>query len=420
MLKTGRLTRPSNGWHKRAMVERRRPRRAAVPVAAIAMLAALLACAGSGKRYACDEDAGPCSHPNTDGGHPDLPPFLGAPVVVAHDGQHDGFGDVIRYAGQAYVAYRRATYRGYDGTAQVQIARSGDRGLTWAPVSTLALPGFDLRDPKLAVFKDRLVVSFTAWDVKDPTQNRTFVRFALSDDGAAFATLDPPSLPQPFGLAAWRPRIVDGALLLPVWVADELLQHPELNHVSLLRSTDGQSFGVASTLPIGGGGTEPELLVQAGGKMLVTAPERAVLGQPQRQSFCRSTASAAGLSDWTCWTSNVHVESPALYDWKGIVLLAGRHDIGDGHKRTGLWQVIEEEKSVQLLAELDSAGDTGALGFVALDDNTALLSYYSTSRLDPRVASLGHEPTEVESIRNAFAVDVLALQLSLSSLPISR
>ena len=390
---------------------------------ALALSAA--ACAGPGHLYGCDLDAGPClPAPVGDAGLSGAP-FVSAPVLIATGDHHNGYTDVARFAGAAYAAYRHASYRGYDGAAEVRAMRSPDKGATWQPAATLSLPGYDLRDPKLTSFRDRLLVTFTAWDVKDPTQNRAFVRAALSSDGVAFTLIDPPSLPQPFGLLAWRPRAIGSdALLLPVWTADELLNHPQLDHVSLLRSSDGQTFALAGAPPIGFGGAEPEILVQSGGRLLVTAPEQQTGATPQRQSFCRTTAPSLGTSPfdtWDCWTAQgPRIETPLLWEWQGAVLLFGRRDLGDGRKRTAVWQVIEEEHSLLALAELPSFGDTGAPGLLPLDANTALLTYYTSSAGDPRAVALGHEPTEVESIRLNLQADVVAVTLTLSSAPIGK
>src|SRR5438105_13645238 len=295
--------------------------------ACLALLLAAAGCAGSGHRYGlgCDPDGGSCQTADPDGGHPGLPGFVSTPVLIAHDGRHDGYPDVARFAGQLFAVYRRGAGRALDGAAQLQVARSADEGHTWAAGPSLALPGFDVRDPKLTVFRGKLLLTFTAWDVRDPTANRAFVRAASSDDGSSLVLIDPPSLPQPYGLSAWRPRALDEALLLPVWTADQLLKHPELDRASLLRSADGVNFGVASLLPIGGGVAEPELLVQAGGKLLVTAPEQQTGSQPQRQSYCRPTRSGGATSSWDCWTApGPRIETPALFDWKGTLLLAGR------------------------------------------------------------------------------------------------
>ncbi len=384
-------------------------------------LAALIGCAGAGHRYGCDNDAGSCDqgYQNSDGGRPNLPSFLSTPVVVAHDGKHDGFADVTSFNGQVYAAYRRAPSRGYDGTAEVRIVRSADKGQTWTPSGSVALPGYDLRDPKLTLFKEKLLVSFTAWDASDPTKNRAFFRAALSSDGQTFAVLDAPSLPQPFGLSAWRPRLAANALLLPVWTADELFNHPDLDHVSLLRSTDGQSFPLASALPIGGG-AEPELLVRDGGRLLLTTPGRAIDGTPGKQSFCSSTLATDSISDWTCWTSATRVETPLLYEWSGSLLLFGRHDVGEGKRRTAIWQVLEDAQSLVLIADLDTFGDTGAPGLLQLDPSTALLLYYTSSRSDPQAQKLDHEPTEGEAISLNLSADVMALKLYLPSAPIGN
>ena len=59
--------------------------------------------------------------------------------------------------------------------------------------------------------------------------------------------IDPPTLPQPYGLSAWRPRVFGETLLLPVWTADQLFNHPELDKMSLLRSPDALNFGSSCT-----------------------------------------------------------------------------------------------------------------------------------------------------------------------------
>src|SRR5205085_6063409 len=119
---------------------------------------------------------------------------------------------------------------------------------------------------------------------------------------------------------------------------------------------------------------------QAGGKLLVTAPEQQTGSQPQRQSFCRATLSGSATSSWDCWTApGPRIETPALFDWKGTLLLAGRHDVGQGRRRVGLWQLVEDERALSLLVDIDTMGDTGAPGFVALDADRVLLTYYSTS-----------------------------------------
>src|SRR5947209_297022 len=169
MSTTCRLTRAAAHWQKP-------PTLMAGRILSALLALALFACAGPGHIYTCDADAGPClGQPGVDGGA-----FVGQQAVMAHDGQHNGYTDVAIFAGAAYSVYRHGTYRGYDGTAEVRIARSPDKGQSWQAQAAFSLPGYDLRDPKLVAFQDRLLVTFTAWDVRDPTQNRALVRARAS------------------------------------------------------------------------------------------------------------------------------------------------------------------------------------------------------------------------------------------------
>ena len=65
-----------------------------------------------------------------------------------------------------------------------------------------------------------------------------------------------------------------------------------------------------------------------------------------------------------------------------------------------------------LLAILIVAPIMAAIGYCL---QRALLTFHSTSALDPRVVALGHEPTEVETQSVAMAADVLAVELYMPS-----
>ena len=113
------------------------------------------ACAGAGKRYACDPDAGDCGSVElADGGRSDKP-FVSAPVTVWHDGQHDSSPDVVAFQGALYAAFRHAASWSVDASAQVIIVRSGDKGLSWQRQAALTAPGRDPRQPKLFLLGGR-------------------------------------------------------------------------------------------------------------------------------------------------------------------------------------------------------------------------------------------------------------------------
>lgn len=382
-------------------------------------LALAASCAGSGRYYPCNPDAGDCGSAGNlpDGGRPDTP-FVSQASTVWHDGQHDASTDLVRFSGALYAAFRHASAWQLDSSAQVFIIRSDDKGQSWRKVAAIDGGGRDLREPKLAVFRDRLWVFATAWEAADPSAHRTTLRAAVSDDGATFGPLRE-VLPQATGLAAWRPRAVGSVLVLSAWNADELLPSSTPNHLNVLESGDGASFTLASTPAAAGpGARQGELFVRANGDHYLALPERADNGAPERQTFCHSPA----LSDWTCWSvAGRHVDAPVLFEWNGVLFVAGRHDTGSGRKRTAIWQVLEDDHDLSLIADVPQGfGDTGAPGVVLLDRDHALLTFHTTSPVDARVQALGHEPTEVEAQSLGLPADVLSVVLSMPSAAAGR
>jgi hypothetical protein len=114
------------------------------------------------------------------------------------------------------------------------------------------------------------------------------------------------------------------------------------------------------------------------------------------------------------------LDGPVLFEHKGLLFIAARHDVGDGRRRTGLWQVIEADQDVSPIADLPtSMGDTGSPGVTRLDDDTFLLTFHTTSALDPRVVALGHEPTENEAL-GGLAADLQAVRLDMRKIPAGR
>jgi hypothetical protein len=108
------------------------------------------------------------------------------------------------------------------------------------------------------------------------------------------------------------------------------------------------------------------------------------------------------------------VEAPALIEHQGVLLLAGRHDAGGGKRRTAIWQVMEGDRDARLVADLPgSQGETGAPGWLPLEGGKALLTYFSTSPLDPHLPAT--EPTEVRAQALGLSTDVFAVTVDLAA-----
>lgn len=380
---------------------------------AAASILALCACAGSGRVYPCDPDAGNCSdHSLPDGGA--QPQFISQPSTVFHDGAHASFPDVLPFQGALFAAFRRAPAWSVDATAQVFVLRSGDKGKTWDRTATLSLSGRDLRQPRLFVFGGKLRVLATAWEESNPSAHHTTLQLASSDDGYTFGAFS--TVANQAGVSAWRPRQLGASLFFSVWAADELFPASTPNQLGILQSDDALAFSTSTAPPVGPGGREGELAVRADGQRALLVPERALLGGVEHNTFCHATKEPASPA-WACWSApGPAVESPAMFEWNGFLYVAGKREAGAGHKRTAVWQVMEDDHQLQLVANVESSfGDTGGPSVVALDASHALLLFHTTSSLDPRVAALGHEPTEVEAQGQALSGDILAVTLDMAS-----
>ncbi len=123
-----------------------RSRRARLAAALLASAVAGLvpACAGAGKRYACNPDAGVCGgNPYSDAGPGSVSDFISTPVVVWHDGKHNSDADLVAYNGALYSAFRHADSYAVSADGGVVVVTSTDQGASWQETSTLALDGMD-------------------------------------------------------------------------------------------------------------------------------------------------------------------------------------------------------------------------------------------------------------------------------------
>jgi len=400
------------------------PRRVLAHCSALfaALALALGGCAGAGHAYGCDPDAGEChGNPFSDGGTT-VSTFVSSAVTVWHDGMHNSDIDVVAFNGALFGVFRHASTFTVSATASLYIVTSTDSGATWAKSAELvsnpaadAGPGLDLREPKLSVFQGALHVTVTAWDPTDPDDHVTTVLAASSSDGVHFSQLLPAGLVS--GSEAWRPRQVSESLWISAWKADELFPNDAPGGLSLYASLDGQSFNGAVSLPVGPGAHQGELLVRSDNTLWIAIPERQESDSVDQQTICHTPIVLP--YNFTCWSvAQAPIDSPALFEFDGVLLLLGGHALDDGRGRTAIWQVDDGAQSFDLIADLpQSEGETGDPSIVGLDSSHALISYHTTSTLDPRVQALGHEPTTLESESDGFAVDIDAVVLNLDQVP---
>lgn len=113
----------------------------------------------------------------------------------------------------------------------------------------------------------------------------------------------------------------------------------------------------------------------------VWALARGAEGVPAR--ICRA---AAPYTDWERVNLDQDVGGPLLVQWGGRWLVGGRRMTDPENPRTVLWFAAPSGDSqtgaaawtLHEAAELPSGGDNSYPGFVALDDERGLLSFYSS------------------------------------------
>ncbi len=255
----------------------------------------------------------------------------------------------------------------------------------------------------------------TAWDPADPNDHHTQVVAAASSNGVQFAPFANTGLFE--GSEAWRPKLAGASLWMTAWKADELYPNDVAGGLALYTSTDGQNFGGAIPLPVGPGADQGEVLLRADGTFWLTTPERAESDTVDQQTLCHSAFTLPFT--FTCWSQpQAPIKGPLLYEFDGLLFVFGEHYLPNGDARTAVWQVDDANQSFDLIADFPgSEGETGEPGVVSLDETHLLVTYHSTSLLDPRVQALAQEPTTLEAISENYAVDVLAVVLDLTQIP---
>jgi hypothetical protein len=265
--------------------------------------------------------------------------------------------------------------------------RSSDKGRTWEEVERYNPPGEDIRDPKFAIFGNRLFLY--------ALKNTNFIAepylsvYAYSENGSNWTEFQ--TVPNLDGWLFWRPKTQDGKTFYNTaywW---------EHGKSILLKSTDGIQWETISTVHEGGRNDETEIEFLPDGRLTATARleygvgSEAIFGDPKG-----STLIAVSSPPYTTWEPLIEslvtrLDGPYLFPYNGRVYAIGRYQPDPGKtgplsdqgscltkKRTSIFEV--RENGLAYLTDLPSAGDTSYVGLVR-DGDTVFASYY-TSRVD--------------------------------------
>jgi len=295
---------------------------------------------------------------------------------VFADGRHNAFTDMCRFRDRFYLTFRNCPDgHGVFATSRLIVLASND-GRRWREAFTFNVPGRDVRDPHFLLFKDRMYLYTGCWLVPPPGSpcglNDHLGYGAWTDDGISWK--GPVPLEGTYGHYVWRAAAWrDKAYLCARRRKDFAPMHqgesePQLIQAAVLESHDGlvwmfKAFFAESY------GDETAFLFEKGGS--ITALIRGTGGRP-----ARIRRSPPPYVSWQSKDLDRNVGGPLLVKWRDMYLAGGRKTLDPENPRTSLYWLVNDHLHEAL--ELPSGGDNSYPGFVAMDEDHALVSYYSS------------------------------------------
>lgn len=304
---------------------------------------------------------------------------------VVADGLHHSNTDLIRWDGAFLLVHAVAPFHFGTAGSQLRLLRSAD-GRGWEALASLASPGEDIRDPKLAVIRGRLFLYALVNRSFDPEPYTTV--WARSDDGGRSWT--PFQRLEPHGWLLWKPKPLGRAR----WLAGAYWH--EHGRSALFSTTDGVHWQkMAEIFAAGRRNDETDIEALPDGKLLAVARLEGdfktgglgmFFGHPRGGTLIAMAQPPFTPFHELAISDRTRLDGPALFSHGGRVFAAGRFQPRRqppfwhqgsifARKRTSLFEVRPE--GLTWLTDLPSAGDTSYVG-VALHGGYAYLSYYTS------------------------------------------
>ena len=319
--------------------------------------------------------------------------------VVADDGQHNAFTDMLFWHGQYWLVYVSSPSHFASNKSRLVLSRSSDAH-HWQEVRKFDGAGQDIRDPKLGIVNDQLFLYALLNQKFDPEPYKTIV--TSSPNGLDWAAIQAIT---PDGWLLGRPATLDGT----TWYAPA--HRTDEGSAVLLRSVDGVNWVIHSTIYTGNVERADETalhFLKKGGFLAVTRLEAgsSVFGSEQAVTLI-----SIALPPYTTWVETARspitrLDGPVLFSVHDRIYAVGRRqpyyfsqlhpETSSGlarrfglvpemwrkqgsvfeQKRTALFLVDKNGSGLTYLADLPSSGDTSYAGVVVKDEKV-FISYYS-------------------------------------------
>ena len=279
---------------------------------------------------------------------------------VYSDGKHNAFTGITRLGERVFICFRSGlTHVSYDGV--IKVIASEDRE-KWSVVTEKAREATDLRDPKLATFKEQVLLYCGGRSEGSPL--RSFV--ATSTGGRTFGDLTPlEGIPE--GHWLWSVKPCGEKLYGAAYTSGETACQ-----VALYCSGDGVRWEKVTDFPVPGNEAALDFDLQGRLWALVRDDRQGCL-----PTLCAAAPPYAAFASVV--RPPVRLQGPMLKRLEGACVIAGRRWDNPGRRnlRTDLF-LWEDGHDLAFVRSLPSGGDTSYAGWLDLGPGRGLISYYSS------------------------------------------
>ncbi len=316
--------------------------------------------------------------------------------------RHNENTDLVRYGDAIWLVHRTAISQTLGPNSSLLVYRSGDGGKTFAEQARILAPSDrDLRDPHFyQVGSELYIKALTRLPVKSTRDSNvdTIAVESHSSDGVTWSDLQPVG---PAGWSLWRIREREGVYYSAAYQDGD-------KSVVLYTSTDGTTWAAGAPIYSASEDTplETELVFMPSGRLLalvrMDGTDDELLGDQGRlrTKVCWATAPYASF-DCPQELDGQRLDGPLAFFHKDrLYVIARKHLQGTGKKRTALFEIGGALEGgpidISEVGEVPSAGDTSYAGIADVDDDHAVISWYSGDLDVDKAWVLGmFDPTDI-------------------------